>query len=237
MTKRLHFILLMLVGLILPAVARASEPTEPYAFTHVVDIDEDATRSVLLATESAQTASQIVLVQDSVCSFWELDSCTWRLTFATKCGFGRKGFASASRKVEGDRKTPTGEYTLTTPFGIASDPGSCMGYRQVTDNSYWSGEREDYNTWVEVEPGTRDMRHSEHLIDYTVSYQYGFFIDYNSDPAVYGRGSAIFLHCKDTNKWSTAGCIALTSEHTRYLMRNCRPGTRIVIKSASVPEE
>jgi len=239
MTKHFTFTLLLLVGLMLSLAACSSEPSDPtetYEFTNVVKIDEDATRSVLMATESARTASQIVLVQDSVCSFWEIGSNSWNLTFATKCGFGRNGFVSASSKVEGDGKTPTGEYTLTTPFGIATDPGSIMAYRQVTSNSYWSGEEEDYNTWVEVEDGTRDMSHSEHLIDYAVPYRYAMVIDYNSNPVVYGRGSAIFLHCKKTDTWATGGCISLTSDHVLYLIRNCRLNTRIVIKSSTVAE-
>ena len=49
---------------------------------------------------------------------------------------------------EGDRKTPTGTYTLTGGFGIQPDPGAVMDYVQVNKYLYWCGDSAYYNTMV-----------------------------------------------------------------------------------------
>jgi L,D-peptidoglycan transpeptidase YkuD (ErfK/YbiS/YcfS/YnhG family) len=55
-------------------------------------------------------------------------------------------------------------------------------------------------------------------------------IAYNSDPAVPGRGSAIFLH-DDTGR-ATNGCVSLAPARLVPLLRRLRPGARISIRTA-----
>ena len=193
-----------------------------------ISLDTAAVNRAIAQSVTATMTSQIIYVENHTLSLWEKDNHDqWNLTLATYCGHGKNGL-SLNRK-EGDKTTPIGAFPLIQAFGIAPDPGSIMPYRQVTNNDYWSGEPQDYNTWVEVKPGTRRMPNSEHLIKYTVPYQYVFAIGFNIDPVVVGKGSAIFLHCKSKDSWSTAGCVSVPQDVMITLLRTCRPGTRIII--------
>ena len=201
-------------------------------------IDKDEALKIIKDTHLTEDTKQLILVLDHQFSFWEKDSRgKWKIDFATYCGYGRNGICDSTEKQEGDGRTPSGLYTLDKAFGIAGNPGSLMEYRQVTENSYWSGEKEGYNTWEEVEPNTKDMSASEHLIDYEVPYKYVFNIDYNSHPAVYGKGSAIFLHCRKADTWKTGGCIAIGKEWMLHLLRRCNYGTKILILPSAQSEQ
>ena len=56
-------------------------------------------------------------------------------------------------------------------------------------------------------------------------------IGYNLNPTVYGRGSAIFLHCKSTNTWCTAGCVSLEEKNMVSVMKQLKKGAYIMIAS------
>jgi len=210
--------------LLMPTLMRASDDEQ----LPVAHIDTLAAQQALAQSVTALMTPQIVLVEDHTLSLWNRTADgNWEMAFATYCGYGRNGMSL--NRHEGDKTTPIGAFPLTVAFGIADDPGAAMPYRKVTPNSYWSGEKQDYNTWVEVEPGSRRMRNSEHLITYTVPYQYCFAIGFNIDPMVVGKGSAIFLHCKGENGWSTAGCVSVEQPVMVELLRRCHVGTRIII--------
>jgi len=192
-------------------------------------VDEAALREVIGASVTATMTDQIVFVEDHTLSFWNKGADgVWHMDFSTYCGYGKRGLILGIRK-EGSGTTPVGAFELTQAFGIAPDPGAAMPYRQVDDESYWSGEPEDYNQWVQVKRGTRSMPNSEHLISYTVPYQYVMAIGFNMHPVVQGVGSAIFLHCKGEHGWDTAGCVSIEQRRMVQLIRQCRPGTRIII--------
>ena len=99
-----------------------------------------------------------------------------------------------------------------------------MTWKNITANSYWSGERATYNTWVESTTAVS----GEHLIDY-YQYKYAMAIGYNINPAVYGKGSAIFVHCKSTDHWYTGGCVSLENDMMVSLLKKCKNGTYIII--------
>ena len=172
---------------------------------------------------------QVILVQDHKLSLWNrTDGKSWEKAFEVPCHYGKNGL-SANRH-EGDGTTPIGLFKVTLAFGNAPDPGSAMPYRQITKTSYWSGEKEDYNTWVEVEPGMREMKKSEYLFRFKVSYKYAMSIDFNTNPVVYGKGFAIFIHCDYPGDDTTAGCVALEEEYMLRLIKECGEGTYLWVK-------
>lgn len=69
-------------------------------------------------------------------------------TFRVNGKVGYNGISYNSR--EGDGKTPAGVYSFGIGFGIAGNPGSNIGYRQVTANDYWVDDVNSpyYNKWV-----------------------------------------------------------------------------------------
>lgn len=114
-------------------------------------------------------------------------------------------------------------FPLPLAFGLGKNPGTSMTYRQITKNSYWSGEYDTYNTWVE----SSSYMSGEHLIDYAV-YKYAMAIGFNMDPVVYKRGSAIFLHCKSPDHWYTAGCVSVPEDVMLNLLKKTKNGAYIV---------
>jgi L,D-peptidoglycan transpeptidase YkuD (ErfK/YbiS/YcfS/YnhG family) len=141
------------------------------------------------------------------------------------------GAAGIGQAYEGSKHTPEGVWGLTQGFGIAADPGTALPYFQVDDLDWWDEDQNSpqYNQHVRCEPGTCpfDESLSEHLIDYTVQYQYAVFFDYDTHPVVPGHGSGFFLHV--TNGQPTAGCVAVPQDDMVSFLRWLSPRQHPVI--------
>ena len=136
---------------------------------------------------------------------------------------GRNGI---DKVQEGDKKTPTGTFTLTHSFGIKSDPGAKLPYVQVNSNLYWCGDESFYNQLVDITQHPHSCA-GEHLIDYAKYYDYGMFLDYNKE-CIYKKGSAIFLHCTGYSTY-TAGCVAVDQANMIKIIQNAEKGAKICI--------
>ena len=162
---------------------------------------------------------QLVFVQytggsDARVQMYRKSGGTWDCIVDCPAYVGQNGIG---KEREGDKKTPTGVYTLTQAFGIEKDPGAKMPYVKVNKYLYWCADDNYYNQMVDV----RDHPHTcrgEHLINYAPNYNYAMALDYNKD-CVVGKGSAIFLHCMGPNAY-TAGCIAVSQENMIKILQN-----------------
>ena len=193
------------------------------AVSHTEYMETEGTAKLLKKTRTAGRTSQIILVVDHNLSFWEKDADgDWSRKMSVYCGYGRNGLNDD--RYEGDRTTPIGSFPILHAFGIASNPGTSMQYRKVTNNSYWSGEYSTYNQWVE---SSRKVS-GEHLIDY-YQYKYAMAIGFNRNPTVYKKGSAIFLHCKSYDHWYTAGCVSVEESVMKKLLLMSRNGVYMII--------
>ena len=184
----------------------------------------------LKATQTAAKTDQIILVVDHNLSFWEKTSDgNLSRKMSVYCGYGSNGL-SADR-TEGDRTTPIGSFPILHGFGIADNPGSTMQYKKITGSSYWSGEQSTYNQWVE---SPRPIS-GEHLIDY-YQYDYAMAVGHNTNPQIPGLGSAIFVHVKAKDHWTTGGCISLEEDAMIELLKRALNGAWIIIvkKAADV---
>ncbi|MBP5390542.1 MAG: L,D-transpeptidase family protein [Bacteroidales bacterium] len=180
---------------------------------------------------------QVILVQDHKLSLWNRtdgeecgcdDFSGWEMAFEVPCHYGKNGL-SADRH-DGDGTTPIGLFKVLYCFGNAPDPGAGMTYREVQRTSYWSGEKEDYNTWVDLEPGSREMKRSEYLYKFKISYKYAMAIDFNTNPVVWGKGFAIFIHCDYLDDQTTAGCVAIEEKYMLRLVKECKDGTYLWVR-------
>ena len=181
-------------------------------------------------TITAQLTDQIILVVDHNLTLWNKQSDgSWVKDMDVYCGYGRKGLKPFNERHEGDETTPIGSFPILHAFGFGSNPGTAMTWREITANSYWSGEEDTYNTWVE----SATPIGGEHLIDYDICYKYAMAIGFNVNPTVYKRGSAIFLHCKNPADWGSAGCVSVTEDNMLALLNKCHDGCYIMI----VPNE
>ena len=187
--------------------------------------------------KEAQDAEQLFIVAGvgettaSISMHEKGENGVWKQIMSTPGFIGKYGLG---KEAEGDGKTPVGSFLFNYAFGIAEDPGCTLPYRQVSEGDYWSGDQRDgyhYNEMVSIKDlpdlNTDD---SEHIVDYTVPYQYCLNISYNAEGTP-GLGSAIFLHCFGTEKPYTGGCVAIPKEQMITVMKNIRPDCVVVIDS------
>jgi L,D-peptidoglycan transpeptidase YkuD (ErfK/YbiS/YcfS/YnhG family) len=143
----------------------------------------------------------------------------WRRAFKTiDATIGSRGFAVPGKKREGDRRTPTGIYALGTAFGYRPAIATGLNYRMVTQSDFWVDDvnSDQYNTWVHGKPRASSY---ERLKRGDNQYKYGIVVEYNTDPIVRGKGSAIFVHVfRDPNR-PTAGCIAIAERDIIEILR------------------
>jgi L,D-peptidoglycan transpeptidase YkuD (ErfK/YbiS/YcfS/YnhG family) len=137
---------------------------------------------------------------------------TWSTLGSFTCYIGKKGFAKANQKKEGDMKTPTGIYAIGPTFGYAAASQTKLPYRQVTETDFWIDDPQspDYNKMVS---GAKPRVSHELMLRADSKYKLGFIIEYNRNPIVPGKGSAIFGHLVEAPDYSTAGCVAF-NEHS-----------------------
>ena len=141
----------------------------------------------------------------------------WEPAFApTTARVGRTGISPDHH--EGDGTTPEGVFTLTEAFGNGPDPGTTLPYRPVHNQDYWVTDPASpyYNTWQSGPPAGR-WGSAEALWTLTQAYRHAVVIDYNRDPVVAGRGSAMFLHVRNENP--TSGCVAIDLDRLVEIMR------------------
>lgn len=179
---------------------------------------------IIGSTNTAKKTDSIILVNGHSLQLWKKGTNGWTKVLSAYCGYGKNGLKEASKRREGDGTTPVGSFPILMAFGKGSNPGTALSWRRITEKSYWSGERATYNTWVE----SAKRIAGEHLADY-YQYKYAMAIGFNRNPTVWKRGSAIFLHCKSTNSWSTGGCVSVYESVMLQLLKKCGKNPYIII--------
>ena len=188
----------------------------------IMSAGDAAISKMIYRSAASKKTKQIILVINHKLTFWEKGGYgIWEKVLSCYCGYGRNGM-SADRR-EGDGTTPIGAFKIVYAFGNNANPGTKMKYRRTTANSYLSEEKTTYNQWVESSSGVK----GEHLQSYSV-YKYAMWIGYNVSPTVYGKGSAIFLHCRGSS-WKTSGCISVTEGMMKKILKQAKNGTYIII--------
>jgi L,D-peptidoglycan transpeptidase YkuD (ErfK/YbiS/YcfS/YnhG family) len=140
---------------------------------------------------------------------------------------GLNGVAAPGAKREGDRRTPSGVFSLGTGFGVLSDPGTWFSWRRTSTRDVWVDDPTSslYNTH-QVKPANGRWNSAEDLY-VPGAYDYVQVVDYNT-ARVPGRGSGIFLHVDHYS--GTHGCISLPRAQLLQVFRWERPGAVIVIR-------
>lgn len=183
-----------------------------------------AIRQIILVEQSKETVSTgtlFLLVKNS--------DGAWEEKLRCKAYLGKNGL---DKMREGDVRTPTGDYGFIMAFGAKDDPGSLIPYTKLTDSMYLCGDRDYYNQFIDSSKiDHRCSNNSEHLIQYIPQYNYALFIDYNKE-GVYGKGSAIFLHCFGNYPY-TLGCVSVAEENMKKILRTADTNSRICIYHGS----
>lgn len=141
---------------------------------------------------------------------------------------GRNGFAAMGAKVEGDGKTPTGLFSLGQLFSYEPTINSKLSFIQSTREDKWIDDSTStaYNRYIR---GNTDAKSFEHLLLDGIYYKYCMVIEYNTNPVVKGKGSAIFFHLADENYTPTAGCVAIQEVEMQNILQWLEPTKRKAI--------
>ena len=148
--------------------------------------------------------------------------------FVFKCSIGKNGLSRS--KIEGDKKTPIGTYTLGNLLYRKDrnpKPLTKLKCIPIKKDMGWCDDiksKKYYNKLINIR---KNLRH-EKL--YRRDYKYDFLvpINYNTKNTKIGAGSAIFIHL--TKKYNpTAGCIALQKKDFLILLKLINKNTKIRI--------
>ncbi len=151
----------------------------------------------------------------------------WKQVLSCTGYVGKNGI---DKTKEGDKKTPTGTYTITGAFGKKSKPTTSLPYTKVNKYLYLCADKSHYNELIDIRDYPNHTCTGEHLSEYGSVYNYGLFLDFNKE-GVYKKGSAIFMHCTGSNKY-TAGCIAVSQSNMLKILKTLKTGAKICIYKA-----
>ena len=148
--------------------------------------------------------------------------------FIFRCVIGKKGLAKS--KIEGDKKTPIGIYSLGNLYyrkdrnpkpltklkciPIKKDMGWC---NDVKNKKY-------YNKLIKV---NKNISH-ERLFRRDYKYDFIIPVNYNTKKPKINKGSAIFIHLTKNFK-PTLGCVALQKKDLLILLKLINKNTKIKI--------
>ncbi len=144
------------------------------------------------------------------------------------CAIGRGGVTQNKR--EGDGATPAGEFELRRVLYRAdriAAPITALELNPIGPGDGWCDApgHPDYNHQVRFpfHASAERLRRADPVYDIIV------VLGYNDDPVMDGAGSAIFMHIAKPNFAPTAGCVALRREDLLHVLRQCGPGSSLII--------
>ena len=146
-----------------------------------------------------------------------------------KCSVGTNGLTH--NKVEGDLCTPIGNYKFKEIFYRADKLGKndfLLPSSIITENDGWCDDPKSkfYNQHIRFpfKESAESLYRKDDLYDIL------FVIDYNINPILSGKGSAIFLHVSHPEFKSTHGCIAIEKTDIMKLAKIIDKRSRIKIE-------
>jgi L,D-peptidoglycan transpeptidase YkuD (ErfK/YbiS/YcfS/YnhG family) len=137
--------------------------------------------------------------------------------FTVPCLLGRSGITVL--KQEGDGATPAGRWRIMHGMyrrDRLAIPDTRLSMSQILPCSGWCDKPDDanYNRPVKLPytAGHEKLFRDDHLYDICL------VLDYNIDPRVRNRGSAIFFHLSGPDGSPTAGCVAIDLNAMRQVL-------------------
>jgi L,D-peptidoglycan transpeptidase YkuD (ErfK/YbiS/YcfS/YnhG family) len=125
-----------------------------------------------------------------------------------RCSLGKGGVGK--KEMEGDNITPIGSYKLVN-FFFRKDRidkiNSKIKFKEIKKNMGWCDDPKSkkYNQLIKLPSklSYEKLFRKDHLYDLLI------VLDYNMNPVIKNRGSAIFIHLATKYYNSTQGCIGL----------------------------
>ena len=152
--------------------------------------------------------------------------------FSARCALGTGGVKPAAEKREGDGASPIGIWPVRRVWyrpdkGPPPETGIAAIALRPDDGWCDAAGHPAYNR-----PVTRPFPASHERM-WRVDSVYDLIVElgYNDDPAVAGRGSAIFLHVARPDYAPTEGCVALAEDDLREVLRRLEGGSTVEIRA------
>ena len=147
--------------------------------------------------------------------------------FKFRCCIGKNG--TTFNKIEGDKKTPKGIFSLGPVFyrkDRIKNLVTKLRKREINKSMGWCDDvkSKNYNKLIKV---NNKIRH-EKLFQKKTSYDVLIPINYNTKKPKKNKGSAIFIHLTNNYK-KTLGCIALKKNDLLILLKLINKKTKIQI--------
>jgi L,D-peptidoglycan transpeptidase YkuD (ErfK/YbiS/YcfS/YnhG family) len=145
-----------------------------------------------------------------------------------RCAVGKKGI---KKKVkEGDNITPKGKYKIIN-FLYRADKlkkvTTVLKKVKIKKNMVWCDDiRSKFYNKLTYLPNNDSH---EKLFRNDDIYDLILVLNYNLNPVIKGKGSAIFIHVAKKKFTSTRGCIALQKKDLLNLLQNIKKNTTIKI--------
>ena len=147
--------------------------------------------------------------------------------FSFKCCIGKMGLTS--KKIEGDKKTPKGIFSLGSLFyrkDRNKEPKTNIKKIVINRKMGWCDDANsaNYNKLIKV---SNKIKH-EKLFKKKNNYDLLIPINYNTKKPKKNKGSAIFIHLTRNYK-KTLGCVALKKKDFLVLLKLINEKTEIQI--------
>tara|TARA_X000000950_G_scaffold254904_1_gene319089 strand:+ start:648 stop:1139 length:492 start_codon:yes stop_codon:yes gene_type:complete len=147
--------------------------------------------------------------------------------FIFKCSIGKKG--TSFRKIEGDKKTPKGIFSLGPLFyrkDRIPNPITKLKKKEIKRSMGWCDDvnSKNYNKLIKI---NNKIKH-ERLFLKKKNYDLIIPIKYNTSKPKRNKGSAIFIHLTNNYK-KTLGCIAMKKKDLLILLKIIKKKTQIQI--------
>ena len=148
--------------------------------------------------------------------------------YKLKCALGKRGIGY--KKKEGDLITPIGKYKIK--YILYRKDRIKKIYSKIRTivikkNMAWCNDPEskDYNKLIKL-PSDFSF---ENLYKKENIYDIVLVLDYNMNPIIKNKGSAIFIHVAKKNYKKTEGCMALRKIHLLKIIKLLESNTKVKI--------
>ena len=150
--------------------------------------------------------------------------------YKVKCALGKRGIAY--KRKEGDFVTPKGKYKIKYILyrkDRIKKIDSKIKKIAIKKNMGWCNDSKskNYNRLIKL-PSVYNF---EKLFKNNNTYDILIVLDYNMNPTIKNKGSAIFIHVAKKNYKKTEGCIALKKNDLLKIIKKLKKNTVVKIVS------
>ena len=150
--------------------------------------------------------------------------------YKVKCALGKRGIAN--KRKEGDFVTPRGKYKIKYILyrkDRIKKIDSKIKKIAIKKNMGWCNDSKskNYNKLIKI-PSVYNF---EKLFKSNNTYDILIVLNYNMNPTIKNKGSAIFIHVAKKNYKKTEGCIALKKNDLLKIIKKLKKNTLVKIVS------